>query len=59
MYESIKKNEPIRAIKTIEGFIELTSLTELDNIVGGFIDVKSFLCELEDQDNSDIKIKNL
>ncbi|WP_293633183.1 hypothetical protein [Shewanella sp. CG12_big_fil_rev_8_21_14_0_65_47_15] len=51
MFEPIKKNEPIKAIKTIEGFIEITSLTELDDIVGGFIDAESFLCELEDQDN--------
>jgi hypothetical protein len=50
MFEPIRKNEPIKAIETIEGFIEITSLTELDEIVGGF-DAESFLCELEEQDN--------
>lgn len=35
MTELFKKATPVTGIKTVEGFIEITALEELDNIVGG------------------------
>lgn len=43
------KNTNIKATKTMEGFIEITSLDELDNIVGGLIDPELAFCELEEE----------
>ena len=39
----------IKAIQTTEGFIEITALEELDNIVGGLIDPEAVFCELEEE----------
>ena len=49
MAESGAKN--IKAIKTQEGFIELQSLDELDDIVGGLIDPDSIFCEIEEEED--------
>lgn len=44
----INKTKHIKATKTHEGFIELTSLDELDQIVGGLVDPEVAICEIEE-----------
>lgn len=49
MDKLLKTAEPLKAIKTSEGFIEITALLELDNIVGGLVNAEDYFCELEDE----------
>ncbi len=44
-----KTTTNIKAVKTTEGFIEITALEELDDIVGGLIDPEAVFCELEEE----------
>ena len=39
----------IKASKTAEGFIEFTSLDELDHIFGGLLDPETVFCQLEEE----------
>jgi len=47
---SIQPNKPIvDAIRTNEGFIEITSLELLDEMVGGLISPDAMLCQLYEE----------
>lgn len=56
MTELFKKAVPVTAVKTNEGFIEITALEELDDIVGGLTMAESddwtFEIKLEDTKES-------
>jgi len=39
----------VKASKTAEGFIEFTSLDELDHIFGGLLDPETVFCQLEEE----------
>lgn len=49
MGDLFKSAEPLKAIKTAEGFIEITALSELDDIVGGLVNADHFFCQLEEE----------
>ncbi len=49
MSELFKPATPVKAIKTAEGFIEITALAELDDIVGGLVSADEFFCQLEEE----------
>ncbi len=51
MNKSNKKNA-VNAVRTNEGFIEITSLDLLDEMVGGLINPDAIFCQLEDESNS-------
>lgn len=53
MSELFKSAEPLKAIKTAEGFIEITALAELDDIVGGLVSADEFFCLLEEEPSAD------
>ena len=47
---SIKQSKPIvNAIRTNDGFIEITSLELLDEMVGGLITPDAMLCQLDEE----------
>lgn len=48
MNETIKLEQTLAASITLEGFIEVTALDELDKIVGGFLQPDDIYLELED-----------
>jgi len=43
-----KPAQPVMATTTLEGFIEVTALDELDKIVGGFLNPDEIYIELEE-----------
>lgn len=49
---NLKVNEEstVSAVRTNEGFIEITSLELLDDMVGGLIDPDAIFCQLSDED---------
>jgi len=49
MSELFRAATPVKAIKTAEGFIEITALAELDDIVGGLVSADEFFCQLEEE----------
>lgn len=49
MSELFREATPVKAIKTSEGFIEITALTELDDIVGGLVSADEFFFELDEE----------
>lgn len=49
MSELFKVATPVKAIKTAEGFIEITALAELDDIVGGLVSADEFFCQLDEE----------
>jgi hypothetical protein len=44
----LKPEQPLTASTTLEGFIEVTALDELDKIVGGFLNPEDIYIQLED-----------
>lgn len=42
----------VSAIRTNEGFIEITSLDLLDEMVGGLINPDAIFCQLEEESNN-------
>jgi len=48
MKDFFKLDEPLTATTTLEGFIEVTALDELDKIVGGFLNPDEIYIELND-----------
>ncbi|MGP9802696.1 hypothetical protein [Rheinheimera sp. NSM] len=48
MNDFLKLDQPLTASTTLEGFIEVTALDELDKIVGGFLNPDDIYIELED-----------
>lgn len=48
MSNFLKPEQPVTATTTLEGFIEVTALDELDKIVGGFLNPDEIYIELED-----------
>ncbi len=42
----------VSAIRTNEGFIEITSLELLDEMVGGLINPDAIFCQLEGENNN-------
>jgi hypothetical protein len=48
MSEFLKLDQTLTACTTLEGFIEVTALDELDKIVGGFLNPEEVYLELED-----------
>lgn len=42
----------VSAIRTNEGFIEITSLDLLDEMVGGLINPDAIFCQLEDENKN-------
>lgn len=48
MSDLLKPEQPLTATTTLEGFIEVTALDELDKIVGGFFNPDEIYIELED-----------
>ena len=51
MITNQKVKQVASAVRTSEGFIEITSLELLDDIVGGLIDPDLALCQLNDTDS--------
>jgi len=52
MKSSIINNQPtVSATRTNEGFIEITSLELLDEMVGGLINPDAMLCQLDDDES--------
>jgi predicted S18 family serine protease len=47
----------VSAVRTNDGFIEITSLELLDALVGGYINPEEIYCEVQDNDNSS-QVKN-
>jgi len=45
------ENTPVSAFRTNEGFIEITSLELLDDMVGGLINPEAAFCQLNDDDD--------
>ena len=43
------KETAISAIMTADGFIEITELKALDEIVGGLVDPEAIVCELVEE----------
>ena len=54
MTEQVQPTLRLDAVKTKEGFIEITSLNELDKLVGGLLDHDDAYCDLVE----DSSIKN-
>lgn len=48
MNELFKCDELLSATTTLEGFIEVTALDELDKVVGGFLNPDEIFIELDD-----------
>lgn len=48
MKDFFKLDEPLAATTTLEGFIEVTALDELDKIVGGFLNPAEIYIELDE-----------
>jgi len=46
---SMSSNKTVDAIRTNEGFIEITSLELLDEMVGGLINPETALCQLQEK----------
>lgn len=46
---NLTKNTTVEAIRTNEGFIEITSLELLDEMVGGLINPEAALCQLKEE----------
>ncbi|WP_042147899.1 MULTISPECIES: hypothetical protein [unclassified Pseudoalteromonas] len=46
---NLSKNTTVEAIRTNEGFIEITSLELLDEMVGGLISPETALCQLKEE----------
>jgi hypothetical protein len=44
----LKPEQPLTASTTLEGFIEVTALDELDKIVGGFLNPEDIYIRLEE-----------
>lgn len=52
MKNSIRgENTTVNAFRTNEGFIEITSLELLDDMVGGLINPEAVFCQLNDDDS--------
>lgn len=49
------KKTTVNAVRTSEGFIEITSLEFLDEMVGGLVDPQAVFCQLSHEDNSNSK----
>ena len=48
---NIKDNPSVaNAVRTAEGFIEITSLDLLDQMVGGMVNPEAVFCQLYDED---------
>ena len=47
---NLTKNTTVEAIRTNEGFIEITSLELLDDMVGGLISPEAALCQLKEDE---------
>ncbi|MCC5852796.1 MAG: hypothetical protein JJU30_08170 [Alkalimonas sp.] len=52
MNNYLKPTQPVTATTTLEGFIEVTALDELDKIVGGFLNPDEIYLELEESTSS-------
>lgn len=48
MNDFLSLDQPLAANTTLEGFIEVTALDELDKIVGGFLNPDEIYIQLED-----------
>ncbi|WP_306520627.1 hypothetical protein [Rheinheimera sp.] len=48
MNDFLCPDQPLAANTTLEGFIEVTALDELDKIVGGFLNPDEIYIQLED-----------
>jgi hypothetical protein len=46
----VKADSTVSAVRTHEGFIEITSLELLDNMVGGLISPDAIFCQLSDEE---------
>lgn len=53
MSDLFRSAEPLKVIKTAEGFIEITALSELDDIVGGLVNADDFFCQLEEEPSAE------
>ena len=47
---NVSKNTTVNAVRTTDGFIEITSLALLDEMVGGLIDPQALFCQVNDDD---------
>ena len=48
---TLNENTTVNAFRTNEGFIEITSLEMLDDMVGGLINPEAVFCQLNDDDS--------
>ncbi|PAJ75947.1 hypothetical protein CJF42_02685 [Pseudoalteromonas sp. NBT06-2] len=47
---NLNTNTTVNAIRTTDGFIEITSLELLDEMVGGLINPEAALCQLQEDE---------
>ncbi len=47
--KQLNNKNTVSAVRTNEGFIEITSLELLDEMVGGLINPDAIFCQLEDE----------
>jgi len=50
--KQLSNKKTASAVRTNEGFIEITSLELLDEMVGGLINPDAIFCQLEEESNS-------
>jgi hypothetical protein len=51
---TVKQESTASAVRTDEGFIEITSLELLDELVGGLIDPEAIFCQLVDEESATV-----